>query len=93
MPESLPDHSESFTARADQRLIGVLRQRNGQEVVEYFTDEAKLDASRTEDAVQAALGAIGAWSDLDFDEMLDALDRIRQESQPTPPLDLSEFRP
>lgn len=73
--------------------MGVIRQRNGQDVVEYFTDEAKLDAARADDAVQAALGAIGAWSDLDFDEMLDALDRIRHESKPTPPLDLSEFEP
>jgi hypothetical protein len=31
----------------------------------------------------------GAWSDLPdtFDEMLDALDRIRHESTPTPPMD------
>jgi hypothetical protein len=34
---------------------------------------------------------IGAWSDMDFDETLDALDRIRHESKPTPPIDLSEF--
>ena len=93
MPESLPDHAKSFTARVDQPLIGVLRHRNGQDVVEYFTDEAELDAARTDDAVQAALGALGAWSDLDIDEMLDALDRIRHESKPTPPLDLSEFEP
>jgi hypothetical protein len=34
------------------------------------------------------LAAIGSASDLDFDEMLDELDRIRHASKPTPPIDL-----
>ena len=87
MPESLPHHPAHWTARADQPLIGVFRQRNGQDLVEYSTEEAEVDASGSADAVQAALGAIGAWSDLDFDGMLDALDRIRHQSTPTPPID------
>jgi hypothetical protein len=80
-----------MTVPADQPLIGVIRHRNGQEVVEYFTDEADLDASRSADGVQAALSVIGAWSELDIDETLDALDRIRHESTPTPPIELSEL--
>lgn len=36
--------------------------------------------------VRDALGAIGAWSDLKDDEF-EALDRIRHESMPTPPVD------
>jgi hypothetical protein len=91
MPESLPHHPRSFTVRADQPLIGVFRHRNGQDVVEYFTDEADADASTVDDGVAAALSVIGAWSDMDFDETLDALDRIRHESKPTPPIDLSAF--
>jgi hypothetical protein len=39
--------------------------------------------------VRDALAAIGSWRDLpdSFDEMLDALDRIRHESKPSPPMD------
>jgi hypothetical protein len=51
VPESLALCPKSFTARADQPLIGVFRQRNGQEVVEYLTDEADLDASAPDDGV------------------------------------------
>jgi hypothetical protein len=29
----------------------------------------------------------GAWADLGWEEALDELDRIRHESQPTPPID------
>jgi uncharacterized protein (DUF433 family) len=48
-------------------------------------------ARATAARVERALSLAGAWSDLDFDEMLDALDRIRHESKPTPPRDLSDF--
>src|SRR5690242_1584032 len=39
--------------------------------------------------VRDALMAIGSWRDLpdSFDEMLDALDRIRHESKPSPPME------
>jgi hypothetical protein len=29
----------------------------------------------------------GAWSDLDWEEAIDALGRIRHESEPTPPIE------
>jgi hypothetical protein len=38
--------------------------------------------------VQDALSLAGAWSHLDWDDMVDALDRIRHESKPTPPIEL-----
>jgi len=44
------------------------------------------DAAVAPAATQEALGAIGAWSDLDWYEMEQALDRIRHESNPTPPI-------
>jgi uncharacterized protein (DUF433 family) len=47
---------------------------------------AQAAAARAERALSLA----GAWSDLDFDEMIDALDRIRHESKPTPPIDSSD---
>jgi len=49
--------------------------------------EADQALSQDSENIQRALSAIGAWSDLDFDEMLDALDRIRHRSKPTPPID------
>ena len=39
-------------------------------------------------AIEETLALAGAWSDLDFDEMLTALDHIRHDSKPTPPLAL-----
>jgi hypothetical protein len=42
----------------------------------------------TRSATQKALGVIGAWSDLDWDETVAALDQIRHESKPTPPIKL-----
>ena len=93
MSELQPHEPQRLTVRADQPLIGVIRERNGQEVVDYFTDEGDAEAVTPDEGVQAALSVFGAWSDLDFDEMLDALDRIRHESEPTPPIELPELDP
>jgi hypothetical protein len=76
----------SLTVPSNQPLIGVIEQQDGQEVTRYFTEEP--EAVPADDAAQAALGVIGAWSDLDWDEMERELDRIRHESPPTPPIDL-----
>ena len=67
-------------------LIGIIVEEKGKEVVRYFTEEAQADQASP--GVEEALGLAGAWSDLDFDETLDALDRIRHESTPTPPIKL-----
>ena len=39
-------------------------------------------------AIAETLALAGSWSDLDLEEMLDALDHIRHDSQPTPPFKL-----
>ena len=39
-------------------------------------------------AIAATLALAGSWSDLDWDDMIRQLDRIRHESTPTPPIDL-----
>ncbi len=67
-------------------LIGLIFEENGREVVRYFTEEEAADAAVTQNATQKALDVIGAWSDLDWDETVAALDRIRHESKPTPPI-------
>lgn len=82
----MPEQPTSFVVRNDQPLIGVIVRENNQEVTRYFTDEGAADAAVEETATQEALSAIGAWSDLDWDEMEQALDRIRHQSTPTPPI-------
>jgi hypothetical protein len=69
-----------------QPLIGVITEERGHEVVRYFTEEQEADRVMVEDTTQAALALAGAWSDLAWDELEQALARIRHESQPTPPL-------
>lgn len=78
--------SQSLTVRDHHPLIGVRVEENGQEATRYFTDEAEADAALPDEATQAALAAIGAWADLDWREAVRALDRIRHESEPTPPI-------
>lgn len=78
----------SFTLTSHQPLIGIPFKENGQEVVWYFSEEAQADKAVSEDTTQAALRLAGAWSDLDWDDMEQALDRIRHESKPTPPFEL-----
>jgi hypothetical protein len=76
----------SVQADPGQPLIGVMTEEQGIEVVRYFTTEQEADRVLVEDTTQAALALAGAWSDLAWDELEEALDRIRHESPPTPPL-------
>jgi hypothetical protein len=39
-------------------------------------------------AIEEILALAGSWKDLDSDDMLEQLDRIRHASKPTPPLAL-----
>jgi hypothetical protein len=84
-PETQPP--SSLIVGAEQPLIGVFERKNGREVVRYFVEDETADAATASSATQAALSVIGAWSDLDWDETLAALDHIRHESAPTPPID------
>jgi hypothetical protein len=77
---------QSISVPRNHPLISIPFEENGQEMVRYFTDEEQ--GEREAKGTQEALDLAGAWSDLDFDETLDALDRIRHESKPTPPIKL-----
>ena len=77
-----------FTTTQHQPLIGIPFEENGKEVIRYFSEESQAEHAVSNDATEKALQLAGAWSDLDFDEMLDALDHIRHDSKPTPPIDL-----
>jgi hypothetical protein len=81
MTQVLQNHTHS-------PLIGIIIEEKGKEVVRYFTDEKAADAAVSPRATQDALSVIGAWNDLDWDETVAALDRIRHESEPTPPIKL-----
>jgi hypothetical protein len=88
MTESYPTSLSSLVVEHDQPLIGLFCEEHGRQVVRYFADEAQADATITDADTAAALSAIGAFADLDWDEMIAALDRIRHESPPTPPIEL-----
>ena len=80
------NHTTMLRARRDQPLIAIPMEEDGEEVTYYFVDEQEANA------FVAKLGSdvrslIGAWSDLDWEETADALDRIRHGSKPSPPID------
>jgi hypothetical protein len=81
------DSTPGFAVSPDRPLIGVVSIEDGQEVVRYFADEAEAD---TAIAAQNGVGAqslAGVWADLDWDDMVESLDRIRHEGKPTPPIE------
>ena len=77
----------SLVVRDGRPLIGVPSKRDGQEVTVYFTDDSPSARDPSPEAIQRALGAIGAWTHLDWDEMEQELDRIRHQNAPTPPIE------
>lgn len=81
------NQNSSLLTRSDQPLIGVLVEEEGEELVRYFSEEPEADIVAA-DATRAALNLAGAWSDLDWDEIEEELNRIRHETPPSPPLDL-----
>jgi 2'-5' RNA ligase len=76
-----------LTLRRGDTLILIPDDEAGELVTRVFADVDDARRWVDERRKQSALNAIGAWSHLDADEMLDALDRIRHESQPTPPIE------
>ena len=77
----------SLTAQAHEPLVAVVVEEDGREVVRYVVDDGAAAPSQPSADALAALAAIGAWSDLDWDALADDLDRIRHSSPPTPPVD------
>ena len=83
MAERSSDHSGPLVS-GRQPLIGLPVQGDGHQAVRYFTEEQDADRF-VSSGVDEALGLAGAWSDLDWGDMEEALDRIRHESEPTTP--------
>jgi hypothetical protein len=82
-----PTSEIGFTVTPDRPLIGVVSSEGGQEIVRYFADEAEADAAVADQMSAEARALAGVWADLDWDEAIDALDRIRHGSEPTPPIE------
>jgi hypothetical protein len=88
MPAQHTQHGQpSFIARMQQPLIAIPSEKDGEEEVRYFVSEEAANAAYP-DSVQEAVRVAGAWDDLDWEETVQALDRIRHASNPTPPLSL-----
>ena len=89
MTKQPPHQTASILARSDQPLIGIITEQDGQEMVHYFADEQAADAAASKDNVRRVLELIGAWRNLmDWEDVERDLDRIRHESEPTPPVEL-----
>ena len=76
-----------LAVRPDLPLIGVVLVENGQEVVRYFANEEEADSVIASHRAADARSLAGAWADLDWEDAINALDRIRHDSEPTPPID------
>lgn len=87
MAEPQVERAKILVVRDDQPLFAVPMEENGENVTWYFTDEEAFEAAAPPQSIQEALSLAGAWSNLDWDEMEEALDRIRHSNRPTPPID------
>ncbi len=75
-----------------EAVVAVPFIENGREMVRYSVVTPPEPASTDEipESVRVALSLAGAWSDIDWDEAVDALHRIRHESVPTPPIEVED---
>jgi hypothetical protein len=88
MAEQDRQHLRQFIIQDDAPLVGIPFSDGNREVTRYFVGDAEADAAMTSQTIQEVLKLAGCWSDLDWDEMQQGLDRIRHESLPTPPFEL-----
>ena len=75
-----------MSALDDEPIISIPDRDDPTRWHNFYTEE-DADAYAGREGIERALAAAGAWSDLDYDEMLDAVDRIRHASVPTPPIE------
>ncbi len=88
MAERRGPTTAGLIVREDQGLVGIVVAENGHQATQFFTDESEAKPGRVDAGTRAALRAIGAWADLDWDEAVAELDQIRHQSKPTPPFEL-----
>ena len=79
-------HPQSVIGQAESPLIGVPVEQQGHEHVVYFVAEDDADQALQQRADRPAIKLAGVWRDLDAEDMLRELDRLRREAKPTPPV-------
>ncbi len=78
----------SLVVEHGQPVVAIPLIEDGREVVHYAVETADTAAPATlPDSVRDALSLAGAWDDLDLDETVEALDRIRHAGRPNPPIE------
>src|SRR5437763_5072277 len=63
----------------------VLRE-NSHDIAFLTPVDTERKQQTNQQAIEETLALAGSWKELDFDDMIEQLDRIRHESKPTPPL-------
>lgn len=75
-------------ARADEPLIAIPMELDGEEVTCFVVGHQAADAAVASIRRKRPSDLSAASEGLDFDEMMDELDRIRHASPPSPPLNI-----
>lgn len=88
MARESANHGVMLILENDQPRIAVPIGEAGREAACYFAENDSAESATANRITREAIGVLGAWADLDWDEMKHALDRIRRESVPTPPIEL-----
>jgi len=87
------DHPEPIQGNRGERVPFVVVEGDDMDEQVRQRDLSRVPIYPGEDpdevrrGVQEALSLAGAWSELNYDEMMEALDRIRHTSKPTPLID------
>lgn len=77
----------SIAVRDSEPLVGIFVEDDS-DLVRYFIDGQEAQPPQPSADALAALTVIGVWSDMDWDELAESLDRIRHANPPTPPFDI-----
>jgi hypothetical protein len=83
--QKMPKSREGvLTAPLHNPLVAILIEEKGVTETHYLVGVNGADTLATDDEAASPIRLAGAWSDLDADAMLDALDQARHGSKPTP---------
>jgi hypothetical protein len=90
MARALEDPIREAAGDAGEPIAVYPIMRDGKIIDWYVVKDEPIDESSLPKSVRDALSMFGAWSDLDWDETMEALDRIRHSNSPSPSHDKTE---